>query len=254
MRVGDWAWARAAIDEALATDRLAADVPAAASAEYHADMAALEAISGGDASQWLVESERLAAELTDTQYESYRHWAEAWAHLAAGRDAEAGASAEQSARLTIYFRLLAWPISGRAAIWAGDLDRARSVLADFDDASLRGAAIELDHAGLRAGVAGLEGRSAEALAGYRTVIKGFSGLGLAFDAALATIDLVSVIPPADRTAPEIAALIDDARGMLNGVGAQPFLNRLDRALGVIPPAARPIRTGAPVLSTPPRRN
>jgi class 3 adenylate cyclase len=193
IRTGEWTLARSMMDEALALD-----TTMNVTAEYYCDRAVLEAITGGEAAPWIEQARQSRAEITDPQYESYGYWAEAWGHLAAGRYGEARSAAEHAVRATGYFRPLAWPIAGHAAVWAGDAIGARAMLDAFDAAALRGAAIELDHATLRAAVAGLEGRTSEALAGLRDSIKGFRNLSLVFDAALATIDLVSAIPIAMR--------------------------------------------------------
>ncbi len=104
------------------------------------------------------------------------------------------------------------------------------MLTVIDDAAIRGAAFELDRASLLAGINGLDGRSAEAIEGFRAAIAGFTGLGLSFDTALATIDLASALPGSDRSSPEIDGWIDSARETLERLGARPFLDRLADAL------------------------
>lgn len=225
VRVGDWTWARTQLDEAVA-----ADIRHPGMAELHGDLAILQAITGGDPSAALAEAARLRVEITDPQYESYGRWADAWAALATGRYSDAKAAADDAVRITNYFRPLAWPLAGRAMAWAEDLDGVREMLAAIDGATLRGAAIELDRATLAASVAGLEGRSAEALLGLRDAIAGYTHNGLAFDAALATIDLASVLGEADCAAPEVVALVETARATLIRLGARPFLDRLETVL------------------------
>ena len=225
IRVGEWALARSMLEEALALE-----TTYSVGAEYYADRAVFEAVTGGDPAPWIEGARERRAEITDPQYESYGHWAEAWGHLAAGRYAEVGSAVETAVRVTNYFRPLAWPIAAHAAIWAGDHRGARAVLEAFDGAALRGAAVELDQATTRAAVAGLEGRTNDALVGFRDAIKGFNSHGLAFDAALATIDLVSVLGEAELATPEVAGFVDDARATLTRIGARPFLDRLDAAL------------------------
>jgi class 3 adenylate cyclase/tetratricopeptide (TPR) repeat protein len=248
LRTGEWAVARSMMDEALALD-----TTSGVTAEYYCDRAVLEAVTGGDPAPWLENARRSRADITDPQYESYGYWAEAWGHLAAGRYGEARSAAEHAVRVTGIFRPLAWPIAAHATIWGGDHPGARAILEAFDGAALRGAAVELDHATLRAAVAGLEGRGSEALAGLRDSIKGFRSLGLAFDAALATIDLVSAIPGAVRSTPEIADWVDEARATLGTIGGTPFLSHLDAGLARAAEADVPRRPASSLApSVPPR--
>ena len=48
------------------------------------------------------------------------------------------------------------------------------------------------------GLAALEGRRAEAIAGYREVLRGWRQLGLAFDEALAALDMAILLAPTER--------------------------------------------------------
>ena len=235
LRVGEWAWAISLLDEVLSEEGLPKGV-----AELYVDQAAIQAVRGEDPTASIAAARRNVEGITDTQYESYIRWAEAWGALAAGRLDDAQTAAEDAVRVTNYFRPLAWPIAGRAAVWDGNLEAARGLLGRIDAATLRGRAMELDRATLAAGVAGLEGRMIDAVNGFRDAITGYTSLGVAFDAALATIDLASVVGDAERASPEIGALIDAARSTLERLGARPFLQRLDDALqpGSPTPATR----------------
>ena len=225
VRAGEWAWARALLDEPLSVDAEHLHMT-----ELFADRAVLEAISGEDPSSSLAEAARLRTGITDPQFESYGRWAEAWAALATGRFAEVKVAVDATVQTTNYFRPLAWPIAGRAALWARDVAGARAVLAAIDAATIRGAAFELDRASLLAGINGLDGRHVEALAGFRDVIAGFTDLGLTFDAALATIDMVSAIPATEHSNAEVSDWIQTARETLERLEARPFLDRLTDAL------------------------
>ena len=232
IRVGEWVWARDQLEEALNVDPHPVGI-----SELYADRAVLEAIGGDDPSAALADGERLRAGITDPQYESYQRWARAWVALAGGRYTDAVAAADESVRVASYFGALAWPIGGRAAVWARDLDTARRIVADLDASTPRGRAIELDRVTLAAGVAALEGRTGEAITAYRDVIRRWGELGTPFDQALAGLDLAAVLPAEQLATAEVAGWLAEARATLETLGARPFLARLDELL-VRTPGAR----------------
>ena len=118
---------------------------------------------------------------------------------------------------------------------------------------MRGDAVGLDRVTLRAGIAALEGRRADAIAGYREALRGWAALGTAFDEALAVIDLATLLAPTDREMPEASAAIEAARETLVRLRAQPFLDRLDQGLGqpperaAVPASARHERGDATIV-------
>jgi len=64
-------------------------------------------------------------------------------------------------------------------------------------------------------------------------------LGLAFDEALAAIDMATVLPTPERDAADDVAALQAARETLTRLGAAPFLARLEAAVGAstaVPPA------------------
>lgn len=92
-------------------------------------------------------------------------------------------------------------------------------------------------------MAGLEGRTLDAINGFRDAIGGFTHLGVLFDAALATIDLATVLGEGERALPEVAILIDAAHATLTRLGARPFLARLDAVLARGGDAGPPMASG-----------
>jgi len=78
-----------------------------------------------------------------------------------------------------------------------------------------------------AGIAALEGRRGDAVAGYREALRGWKQLGCAFDEALTALDLATLLAPTEREMPEASAVIEGAREALSRMGGQPFLRRLD---------------------------
>jgi hypothetical protein len=122
------------------------------------------------------------------------------------------------------------PIGTRAALWAGDAAAAAALLARLESSVIRGQAVGLDVATLRAGLAALEGRRAEAIAGYREVLRGWRQLGCAFDEAMAALDMAILLAPTEREMAEAPAAVKWARETLARLGATPLRARLDAGL------------------------
>ena len=246
LRAGEWDWATALLE-----DWLANEITGAFYLELYADRAVLTALRGDDPSSDLADAERLVVDfMGDPQYPSYISWARAWAALSAGRLEEAMEHARASADRTGYFVPISLPIAARAALWAGDAATARELIVRIEASLIRGQAIGLDLATLRAGVAALEGRRAEAIAGYRDVLRGWRQLGLAFDEALAALDMAILLAPTAGEMAESPTAIEWARETLERLGARPLVARLDAATPVVLPAAG-VPDGEAVAATPP---
>jgi class 3 adenylate cyclase len=226
LRVGEWDWVGAMLDEWLGLE-----VTAGAFTEFFVDRAILRALRGEiiDAAADIEESARLRTTMTDPQFESYELLARAWSSLAAGDLAGARAHAERAAAITDYFEPLALPLAARAALWTGNLPEADAALATLAVTDYWGPALDVDRAVARAGVAALNGRGAEALAGYREALRGYRALELAFDEAILVVDMAMVLPAPERDALDVKNAIGNARETLTRLGASPFLFRLDAA-------------------------
>jgi len=222
MRVGDWDWAVALLDEWLDTD-----ITPAYRVELLADRAVIEACRGGDPAPFLARADELLVGVTDPQFGSYVRMGRAWAAFAAGRLDEAIQGARAAATATSYFAPMGLPLAGRAAVWSDDLKRLSEVRGMLDDEPRRGNAIDADRLVIGAGIAALEGRAADALATYTEALRSWRDLGLAWDEALTAIDMATVLDPAD---PAVRSATDAARETLVRLGAQPFIDRLDAAL------------------------
>jgi tetratricopeptide (TPR) repeat protein len=117
--------------------------------------------------------------------------------------------------------------AARSALWEGDVELARSDLAELDATGVHGSVVELRRMTLRAGLAALEGRAVDALGQYREVLRGWRDLGLAWDEALTEIDMATLLDPAE---PEVRTAAESARQILVRLGAKPYLARLDAAM------------------------
>ena len=224
LRVGEWEWAGALLDEWLSLD-----VTAGAFAEFYVDRAILKAMRGQESMTDIEESSKLRIEITDPQFESYELLARAWAAHAAGDLDDVRALADQAVARTDYFAPLALPLAIRAAAWAGDAPGAATHLGALEASGFWGPTLEADVVLGQASVAAVEGRVADALAGYREALRVYRNLGLAFEAAAAAVDMTTLLPAAERDAPEVVAAVASARETLTRLGARPFLDRLDGA-------------------------
>ena len=226
LRVGDWAWVAALLEQWLPVEMTGMN-----KFENFVDRAILLALRGEDPAADLATSARLLVEVagTDPQFEAYQRWAEAWAAFSAGRFAEARTAGERACDQQKFFNALAGPLLVRTALWEGDAPGAAAYLAQVEGSGFRGAALSADIVAGRAGIDALEGRHAPAVAGFREALRLYRGLGLAFDEAAAAVDMATLLPPSELASPDLQAAIAAARATLERLGAAPFLGRLDGA-------------------------
>ena len=125
-------------------------------------------------------------------------------------------------------------IAGRAAMWDGDLERARAVAERAGRLPDTGAPMRLLRTGLAAGIAALEGRRAEAIGAYRAVVGEALERGDGFEAANDALTAVVLLGTEE---PSLRALADEARRLFGRVGARSYLARLDAAIAGPPVAA-----------------
>src|SRR3954471_2217636 len=129
--------------------------------------------------------------------------------------------------------------AGRPALWSGNLEDARRLADAADEAGGFGPLVAARRHTSRAGIAALEGRTADALSLYRDALRGWRSVHAVWDEALTGIDMATVLDPSE---PDVAAAIKSTREILERLGAKPYLERLDAAVtsqsaGVTPPHA-----------------
>ena len=158
-----------------------------------------------------------------------------WEAFAAGRLDEARSVChrvgEQFAQAVTWTRVYA----ARTALWGHDVEGARADLDALEEIGGHGRATKADRLSIRAGLAALEGRRADALSLYRDALRAWRDLGLPWDEALTTIDMAALVDPAE---PEVRAAAGAAREILARLRAQPFLERLDAAMRRVAPGPR----------------
>ena len=137
----------------------------------------------------------------------------AWRHLA-----------DQDAINAPEFRYRA----ARPALWEREVAGAQADLAALDATGVHGTVVELRRTTIRAGLAALEGRSAEGLLLYKEVMRGWRDIGQLWDEALVGIDMATLLDPSD---PYVRNVAESTREILIRMGAKPFVARLDAAMG-----------------------
>jgi class 3 adenylate cyclase/tetratricopeptide (TPR) repeat protein len=121
-------------------------------------------------------------------------------------------------------------LAARAAAWAKNLDRARQTAAHRASLPSTGAFSQAELARQQAAVAALEGRAADAVAGFRDARERFVRLEQMFEATTTVVD-AAVLLPGER---EVQAWAAEVRPFLEELRARPFLDKLDEALASAP--------------------
>ena len=196
----------------------------------------------GTASEAEITARREASAYSqDVDFASSSHDAIGWAAFADARFEDAAASWLQVATMSVLNAPYCLPRAAHAALLAGDVETANVVLERLIATGSHGRALDIDRQSIRAGIAALEGRTSEAIAGYRAAVAGWRELGLPWDEALTEVVAARVLGTGD---PEIAAIADAARDILSSLGAVRMLAILDAAIaGAAGPAPETAAAG-----------
>jgi ATP/maltotriose-dependent transcriptional regulator MalT len=172
---------------------------------------------------------RIADESTSPQDIAELRVVESWLELADGSCEEAHDRALRASRSDPggWSEIQGLVHACRAALWLGDLHRARSAFDALERTRKHGAWLECARDTLRAGILALDGDVKQAIATYFGVAGRWRNLGVPFDLALAHLDMATLVGPEHAEALEAA---EEAREILTRLGAKPFLERLDAAL------------------------
>ena len=188
---------------------------------------ALWALRGEPVETHLDEMRDLLGTRTDPSLLASTAIAEGYGSFGRGDLVRAARSWRHGASLNAANLPAALPLVARAALWAGDMALAGEALGAIDTTGLHGPTIEADRTTMRAGLLALEGRTREALAAYRDVLRSWSDLGLAWDEALSGLDMAQLLDPAE---PDVQAAAAASREILVRLRAAPFIARLDEAM------------------------
>jgi tetratricopeptide (TPR) repeat protein len=239
-RLGEWAWAREAIGA------LVDPHPEGGEKEWLAACAEWLDVWSGHPDTARVERIRAEAKVqADVQFDlNTSSWLARHAFVA-GRPGDAVQAAE------VHYLLIGndpseFAMMGRFALHAGRLDLARMTLAAGEGRS--GGLVDHDIASMRAGIAALEGRTADALGLYRAALAGYRDMGCRFDVALTIFDMAALIGPHE---PAVRAAIPEGREILEALGAQTLLDRLDEVeAGARPTPVTATRVGIAAEAAP----
>jgi class 3 adenylate cyclase/tetratricopeptide (TPR) repeat protein len=220
LRTGDWAWAA---DEVAA---LLEDVTDPADREdLLAEQLSIQAYRGAVDPVALAEFEHLVAGMDAAQTPAQGALVAVRIAFAEGRLEDAYRAGLRNIGSLTMFDVLANALAARAALWSGDVARARVAIDRFEGRHTP--LLEAERATVAAGVAAIEGSPDEATRLYEAALARWRELGLAFDEALCGLDMATLLDPA---APEVRTAADSAREILVGLEAVPFVARLDAAL------------------------
>jgi len=148
-----------------------------------------------------------------------------WAALADGRYADAYTQWLEVARVSALNAPYVLPRAVHMALLAGDVEAAREALDRVEKLSIHGRAIETDKVAFKAAFAAIEGRTQEAVNGYRAAIAGWRDLGLLWDEALTELEFATLVGIDE---PEASAAAADAVAILERLGAVRVLKLFDR--------------------------
>ena len=181
------------------------------------------------------EIEAIAAEVSDPQVTWTTVAGPATIASAEGRLADAVALFRAGARAMPSSAREWLPRAARGAVRLGDVAGAQGDLAALDELGAHTPRHEAERLAIRAGLAALEGQSADALRLFGESLQAFRELGLPFSVAEVTIEMATVLDP---STPEVADAIETARGILSRLRAHAFLDQLEAVAQRQPSPAR----------------
>jgi class 3 adenylate cyclase/tetratricopeptide (TPR) repeat protein/ribosomal protein L40E len=221
LRVGEWDWILAEIEDqrSQTDDRLMSLVGLS-------DLIGLRSLRGEPVDALLIEIEKLPTDERDNVYVTAVSQARAWAAFAAGRFAETRRECHRLAGALAEMIATSHLLAAHADLLDRNLAAAREDLAIVEGTSWRGRAQDADRASIRAGIAALEGRPGDALSLYRESMRLWRDLGLAWDEALCSVSMATLLDPSE---PEVRAAVETGREVLVRLKARPFLELLDAA-------------------------
>lgn len=219
---GDWDGALAELDAGLADDLDRSD-----RVQLLSNALIVRACRGEPVADGLAELELATAGETEPGHLAAVLDAQANAALAEGRLGDARAAWRRMAELLASLAPSTLYEAARPALWERDVAAVRTDLEALDATGVHGPVVEVRRTTMRAGVAALDGRTADALALYRDALRAWRDLRLPWDEALTAIDMATLL---DSSEPEVRAAAGSAREILVRLGAKPFLARLDAAI------------------------
>ena len=117
--------------------------------------------------------------------------------------------------------------AARAALWGGDRNAASEAADRLDAHPSSTRVTAAARLAARAGIAALDGRTEEAIAGYRDALANYQSTGDDLDRALTGLDFVMMVGPEEGAA---RAAAEESRVLFQRAGARGWLDQLDLAM------------------------
>ncbi len=226
MRIGDWEWVLPELEEAVS-----ATVNDFVARMRLAEMRGLQGVDVRDELKLM--ADRVAA-MTELQAQGSVAEVQALVSLSRGDFQAALDLARWAYARGMGPDAIAPQTATRAAAWLRDAPAVRDALNAIDGQPGRvPAAIRRE---AEASLAAIEGRNAEALSLFTDAIRRWRDLGLAFEAAICTLNLLTMLGASD---PESRALAADAEALFERLDTKPFQKLLDDAMRSTPAVADP---------------
>ncbi len=158
----------------------------------------------------------------------------ALAEVAGGRP-RAGLTYAEAAMPVLLELGLTWVLDagvalGRAALWAGDVERLEAAIETIAGSGLRGRTVSAFLATFRAGLEALQGQPGVALDRYADAAALWRRLDLPFQLALCQLEGARLLPDGLAGTESMA---DEARTILVGLGADALLARLEEGFSAV---------------------
>jgi class 3 adenylate cyclase/tetratricopeptide (TPR) repeat protein len=235
VETGDWEWALRECDAALevGSGRLER-------AELKDSRLWIDSLRGEDVTVQATEIEQIFTSADEAMLREAVSGLRFEVAFGAGRLQDAFEAAMEHGRIHPMEASFFLPYAAVCALWQRDRVGSATALAALDAAGAHGRVIDMNRRTIRAGLAALDGRDAEALAGFRAALDGWRDLGAVWRLALTAITMATLLDPEE---PEVRAAADEAREILTRLGAKPFLERLDATVATSPRHI-PIAAGA----------
>jgi tetratricopeptide (TPR) repeat protein len=224
-------------------DLLADGVVTGLAARLHVSRLDFLAMRGQAVDEALATFERNFGKDLDRETRQFVEFVVALQEIAEGQLAEAADRLTALTAADWEVVALHWAI--HPTLQLADAERARTLLERFDsNPDSRSTVMAASRAWLRAGIAAIEGRRDEAIAGFVDVLARFEAINWMTLRAQAATDFAALVGP-DEPAAHAAAL--EARGLFESLEATPYVRRIDAILGAAPASAH--RTATPEATT-----
>jgi class 3 adenylate cyclase/tetratricopeptide (TPR) repeat protein len=239
--LGEWDWATPELEEMIATTEN--------TLVGRLRLAEIRALKGEDQEAEFQAIADAASGMTEVQVPATILGVRALVALSRGEPERALEFAQTAYRMFVAPDSTDTHTAIRAAAWLGDSAGITDALRVVEQ--VPGRVSSALHREGGASLDALAGRRGEALAGFADALRRWRDLGLVYEAALCTVSMVKLLGASD---PEPRAAADDARSLLERLGARPLLGQLEAALAQPAPGAPATRSRSTAAERVPERS